>query len=612
MDNKQGLSAIHLFAGAGGGLLGGILRGWRTVCAVEIDQFCREVLVARQNDGTIPPFPIWDDVRTFDGIPFRGRVDIVAGGFPCFVAGTLVLTETGYVPIEQVRVGDLVLTHRGNWRKVTAVMCKQGADTVVVSGFGMLPTECTPNHRFYSYNAGTVDWTSAEKLGRQHELSVTLPAEEDGGHTAEWWYLCGRYLADGWLVRRKGRKYGRTIICCNDDKLKQLVAAVDAAGYHATIVRDGTVNKLHITRGDLYRDLLQFGRGAAGKRVPRAALCLDREKAKALITGYLDGDGSITPEGYRRANSVSPSLALGMQLVSVRAGMSMPGIYHTARKKTCTIQGRTCSQRDTYTLQWTNRSGNRTRWRLDGNTVWRKCYGTEQVDGTKTVYNLSVDGDESYVVNGTAVHNCQNVSPLGDRTGIRGDKSGLWKEFARIVGEVRPVWVFVENSSDLIRLGLDVVLHDLDTLGYDAEWTCMSAAELGARHIRDRLWLLAKARGSGNACCTSEAGGRREVLSGGGSSSEGVRVLPDSYVQRREEQGYAVTAAAGVHPAELQGADEERRVRQLSWWAHEPDVDRVAHGMANQLEQLRALGNGQVPAVAAAAFEILMHRFTCC
>jgi DNA (cytosine-5)-methyltransferase 1 len=74
---------LALFAGAGGGILGGLLLGWRTVCAVELDPYARSVLLARQRDGCLEPFPIWDDVRTFDGHPWRGYVDVVSGGFPC-------------------------------------------------------------------------------------------------------------------------------------------------------------------------------------------------------------------------------------------------------------------------------------------------------------------------------------------------------------------------------------------------------------------------------------------------------------------------------------------------------------------------------------------------
>jgi hypothetical protein len=83
MVNKQSLNELALFAGAGGGILGGHLLGWRTVCAVEWEQYPASVLCARQNDGLLPPFPIWDDVQTFDGKPWRGIVDVVSGGFPC-------------------------------------------------------------------------------------------------------------------------------------------------------------------------------------------------------------------------------------------------------------------------------------------------------------------------------------------------------------------------------------------------------------------------------------------------------------------------------------------------------------------------------------------------
>ena len=77
------MNELALFAGAGGGILGGKLLGWNTVCAVEYDAYAASVLVARQNDGCLEPFPVWDDVRTFDGKPWRGIAQVVSGGFPC-------------------------------------------------------------------------------------------------------------------------------------------------------------------------------------------------------------------------------------------------------------------------------------------------------------------------------------------------------------------------------------------------------------------------------------------------------------------------------------------------------------------------------------------------
>lgn len=77
------MNELALFAGAGGGILGGNLLGWRTVCAVECDAYAAQVLAQRQNDGILRPFPIWSDVCSFDGKPWRGIVDVISGGFPC-------------------------------------------------------------------------------------------------------------------------------------------------------------------------------------------------------------------------------------------------------------------------------------------------------------------------------------------------------------------------------------------------------------------------------------------------------------------------------------------------------------------------------------------------
>src|SRR4051812_38016492 len=81
--DKSRLRELALFAGAGGGILGGSLLGWRTVCAVELDAYCAALLAQRQADGCLPIFPIWSDITSFDGRPWRGLVDVVSGGFPC-------------------------------------------------------------------------------------------------------------------------------------------------------------------------------------------------------------------------------------------------------------------------------------------------------------------------------------------------------------------------------------------------------------------------------------------------------------------------------------------------------------------------------------------------
>ena len=90
---------------------------------------------------------------------------------------------------------------------------------------------------------------------------------------------------------------------------------------------------------------------------------------------------------------------------------------------------------------------------------------------------------------------CQDISTAGKGAGITGARSGLWKEYARIIEEVRPQYVVIENVSALLTRGLDVVLYDLAALGYDAEWHAIPAAYVGAPHRRDRIWIMAYPNG---------------------------------------------------------------------------------------------------------------------
>ena len=126
---------------------------------------------------------------------------------------------------------------------------------------------------------------------------------------------------------------------------------------------------------------------------------------------------------------------------------------------------------------------------------------------------------------------CQDISVAGKGAGIDGARSGLWSEYARIIGEVRPRYVIVENVAALLGRGLERVLGDLAALGYDAEWHCIPASAVGAPHRRDRVWIVAHAAGAG---WRPERAQATEKRTGGRACGEPRRTSDDSIDGRRQ------------------------------------------------------------------------------
>lgn len=205
---------------------------------------------------------------------------------------------------------------------------------------------------------------------------------------------------------------------------------------------------------------------------------------------------------------------------------------------------------------------------------------------------------------------CQDISCAGKGAGIDGVRSGLWSEFARIISEVRPRYVFVENSPMLAVRGLGRVLGDLSENGYNAEWFVMGADDCGAPHRRKRMWILANSRrwsGRGDFGRESRrlrCGQAEEV----GERNSNKAVRPSAAPE---------TLADAEVPRFADGASGQKQMqfrRSCAWWnadpadqdgAFESGMGRVADGVANRVDRLKALGNGQVPLVAATAFRFL-------
>ena len=237
---------------------------------------------------------------------------------------------------------------------------------------------------------------------------------------------------------------------------------------------------------------------------------------------------------------------------------------------------------------------------------------------------------------------CQDISAAGKGAGIDGERSGMWKEMARIIGEVRPRFVFVENSPMLTSRGLGTVLGDLAEMGFDAEWGVVSAADTGAPHLRERIWIVGYTDNDGQAA--AEIG--RSIVEGSDGSkagqgktgkstrpSEQYAELADTdsaYGKRNQRAKRTQSKHTDTNGAsELANSKNKGDVWRLwglgatkakhdhrrsasdgrgEWWEVEPNVGRVADGVAARVDRLKAIGNGQVPRVAATAFELLSEN----
>ena len=204
---------------------------------------------------------------------------------------------------------------------------------------------------------------------------------------------------------------------------------------------------------------------------------------------------------------------------------------------------------------------------------------------------------------------CQDISVAGRGEGIRkGNRSGLWFEFARVIREVGPRWVFVENVGALVGRGLEIVLGDLAQMGFDAEWGVFSAAEAGAPHRRDRLFILAykhRDRRESQWLGRDERQIEHEASFGNDADRRGgaAELEHDSSERRAFPPGPAEREAWRHIPEDLQPATQP---------ALRGVVDGAARGVGrvktSRVDELRILGNGVVPAVAAVAWVMLMKQ----
>lgn len=470
--------------------------------------------------------------------------DLFTYSFPCFLAGTLVLTSNGYKKIEDITDEDYVLTHTNNYQKVVKPMINY-ADHIyrmsTMSSEDIFVTEEHPfyvrkKHRKHVREDGIVknkrffddpEWIKVKDLDNSYyvgsaintksELPKWQGIEYNGvwGHLTkknelnklfknkDFWWLVGRFIGDGWTRDYKVRKDDgfkkhdeRVIICCAKNELNEITEVLNRLPLKYNIVEERTVFKVHIVNKELTRYLYQFDKGASNKHLTSDVINLPVDLLESFLDGYISADGFINRYGFIKISSVSNRLIYDVSQCIMKVYKRPVSVYKTSRNKTCVIEGRTVNQRDTYTVTFKKDTRKQDNAFYENGYIWSPINKIEKIKFNGLVYNMEVENDNSYVVQNIIVHNCQDISVAGNQGGIvKGQtRSGLLYECEKIIEYCRPKYLLMENVKNLVGKKFKPQFNDwleyLESLGYTNYWKVLNAKDFGIAQNRERVFVV--------------------------------------------------------------------------------------------------------------------------
>lgn len=448
------------------------------------------------------------------------KVDFIMHGSPCFVAGTKVITDTGYKNIEDIQIEDKVLTHTNSFKPVTNLGSDGEKDIYKVETQGTLPIYCTDNHPFFVRHRNKIwnnelrryeySFSEPEKI-RLYNLTKNndfigvpiIPDKENELYNLddETLWLLGRYVADGYYYNkpRKDRPSNLryTNICVGNTKRKDFENHIKSYSFKLDDNYKGCAKyRFGVKLTDLILKI-DFGKGALNKRIPMKILQLPRNKLKIFLDGYMAGDGSQykTTSKYQAA-TVSRELAESLVLVVQKVYNVGCAIYHIKRPRKHMIENRVVNQNDTYMIRY-NLASTRKHYIVDNNCIWYPIKKITNMNKQETIYNITVQDDHTYTANNCYVGNCQDFSIAGTQKG--GDKdsntrSSLMYESIRIINKLHPnvvIWENVENLiSDRHKHNYQKYLDTLSSFGYTNFYRVLNSKDYGIPQSRNRIFTI--------------------------------------------------------------------------------------------------------------------------
>jgi len=409
-----------------------------------------------------------------------GKIDLLLAGSPCFVAGTSVITERGYKCIEDVVVGDVVLTHNNNWKPVLRVGGKMVFNTYSIKAQGVLPTTTTAEHPYFvrsckrqgKKNVRTFSdpvWKPVNEVVVGDYVGIPIIQQQENLHnlTEDEAFILGRYIADGHTRKdfrvsegRSEHRYWQLILSIGSHKLQEFKNRIPA-GYSCYEHSNSTHRVVFSSKRLVMLAESMCGIGAENKEISAEMLKLPTCVLRNLVEGILSGDGSER-DGVFRLTTVSKNLLQSLQLAIAKVYGVIGSVEFTKRPSTTVIEGRVVNQNDTYTISFRKDVKKNSHFRQIDNHIWTPVKSVDFLGELLSVFNLEVECDNSYTANNAVVHNCQGFSIAGKQLAFEDERSKLYFEFERILMEVKPTYFLLENVrmkqefSDIIseRLGV--------------------------------------------------------------------------------------------------------------------------------------------------------------
>lgn len=420
--------------------------------ASEIDKYA--IQVARANWSDIIHLGDVRVVRQMAEAGVFGRVDLLIGGSPCFVAGTKVITDVGFKNIEDVCINDSVLSHYGTWDKVLDVGGKTSG-TVSVKVQGILDTFTTPEHPYYVRKSFWVwdsekrssvrtftkpEWLEAYKMGKGYfaALPILQTRSNPFNLSNEECFVLGRYIADGHTRKdfrtsenRPNHRHWQMILSVGSHKIPSLEISHSCYAHGKSTHRVVVSNKRLVQIAEAH-----CGVGASEKYISQMLLDLPVPKLKRVIDGLISGDGYVRKDHYKIC-TVSEMLARTLPLAVAKCYGTGCSVLFTKRKAQTVIEGRTVNQRSTWEIYFHKIKKKQANYWSDGEFIWLPVKDVSLTGKTEKVYNLEVERSNSYTANNLVVHNCQGFSFAGKQLAFDDPRSALFFEYVHILYALR-------------------------------------------------------------------------------------------------------------------------------------------------------------------------------